>query len=74
MKEQQRSGGLFYQHLNKTLQVGPLMMQQTIHIPTLAHIGLYDLPPHVEAIVAKSGVQTGRVNVYLRRATAAILM
>ncbi len=49
-------------------------MQQTIHIPTPAHNGLYDITPQVEAIVAESGVQTGLVNVYVQGATAGIMI
>jgi len=49
-------------------------MQQTIHISTPAHNGLYDITRQVEAIVAESGVQTGMVNVYAQGATAAIMI
>ena len=45
-------------------------MQQTIHISTPAHNGLYDITRQVEAIVSESGVQTGMVNVYVQGATA----
>jgi thiamine phosphate synthase YjbQ (UPF0047 family) len=38
-------------------------MQQTIHISTPAHNGLYDITSQVEVIVAESGVHTGMVNV-----------
>jgi thiamine phosphate synthase YjbQ (UPF0047 family) len=49
-------------------------MQQTIHISTPAHNGLYDITRQVEAIVAESGVQTGMVNVYAQGATAGIMI
>jgi thiamine phosphate synthase YjbQ (UPF0047 family) len=49
-------------------------MQQTIHISTPAHNGLYDTTRQVEAIVAESGVQQGLVNVYVQGATAGIMM
>lgn len=49
-------------------------MQQTIHISTPAHNGLYDITHQVEAIVAESKVQNGLVNVYVQGATAGIMM
>ena len=49
-------------------------MQQTIHIPTRAHNGLYDITRQVEAIVSESGVRTGLVNVYVQGATAGIMI
>ena len=49
-------------------------MQQTIHISTPAHNGLYDITRQVETIVAESGVQTGMVNVYVQGATAGIMI
>ena len=49
-------------------------MQQTIHISTPAHNGLYDITRQVEAIVAESGVKTGMVNVYVQGATAGIMI
>jgi len=51
-----------------------LQMQQTIHISTPAHNGLYDITRQVETIVAESGVQTGMVNVYVQGATAGIMI
>jgi len=53
---------------------GELLMQQTIHIPTLAHNGLYDITRQVEDLVAESGVQTGLVNVYVQGATAGVMI
>jgi len=49
-------------------------MQQTIHISTTSHNGLYDITRQVEAIVSDSGVQTGMVHVYAQGATAAIMI
>ena len=49
-------------------------MQQTIHISTPSHNGLYDITRQVEAIVSESGVQTGMVNVYVQGATAGIMI
>ena len=49
-------------------------MQQTIHISTPAHNGLYDITRQVEAIVSESGVKTGMVNVYAQGATAGIMI
>ena len=49
-------------------------MQQTIHISTPAHNGLYDITKEVKAIVAESGVQSGLVNVYVQGATAGIMI
>ena len=49
-------------------------MQQTIHISTLAHDGLYDITREVEAIVSESGIASGMVNVYAQGATAAIMI
>lgn len=49
-------------------------MQQTIHISTPAHNGLYDITRQVEAILSESGVQQGMVNVYVQGATAGIMI
>jgi len=49
-------------------------MQNTIHISTPAHNGLYDITTQVEAIVNESKVQTGMVNVYVQGATAGIMI
>lgn len=49
-------------------------MQQTIHISTPAHNGLYDITRQVAAIVSESGVQSGLVNVYAQGATAGIMI
>ncbi len=57
-----------------TFEKGEPLMQQSIHISTLAHNGLYDITPQVEAIVAESGIQTGLVNVYVQGATAGIMI
>lgn len=49
-------------------------MQQTISIPTASREALYDITEEVAALVARSGVQQGLVNVYVRGATAAIMI
>ena len=49
-------------------------MQQTIHISTSDHNGLYDITRQVEAIVRESGVEKGMVNVYVQGATAAVMI
>jgi secondary thiamine-phosphate synthase enzyme len=49
-------------------------MQQIIKISTHAREGLYDLTREVEALVLKSGVITGLTNVYVRGATAGIMI
>mgnify|MGYP006291497089 FL=1 len=50
------------------------MMQQTIHISTPAHNGLYDITRQVEAVVAESGIGSGLVKVYVQGATAGIMI
>ncbi len=49
-------------------------MQQIISIPTTSREALYDITEEVAALVARSGVQQGLVNVYVRGATAAIMI
>jgi thiamine phosphate synthase YjbQ (UPF0047 family) len=49
-------------------------MQQTIHISTPSHNGLYDITRQVEKIVTESGVRSGMVNVYAQGATAGIMI
>ena len=49
-------------------------MQKSIFIPTHAREGLYDITREVEKIVSASVLQTGMVNVYVRGATAAIMI
>ena len=49
-------------------------MQKSIFIPTHAREGLYDITRDVEKIVSASNIRTGMVNVYLRGATAAIMI
>ncbi len=49
-------------------------MQQTIHLSTPAHNGLYDITRQVEAVVAESGIRSGLVNVYVQGATAGIMI
>lgn len=48
-------------------------MQQTIHISTPSHNGLYDITRQLEALISESGVQTGIVNVYVQGATTGIM-
>lgn len=50
------------------------MMQTTIKIPTVAREGLYDITTEVSDVVSRSGCQSGLVNVYVRGATAAIMI
>ena len=49
-------------------------MQKSIFIPTHAREGLYDITRDVEKIVSASNIRTGMVNVYVRGATAAIMI
>lgn len=49
-------------------------MRQTIHISTTAHNALYDITDDVRKIVQASEIQEGLVNVYVRHATAAIMI
>ncbi len=49
-------------------------MQTTITIPTFAREGLYDITEAVADVVSRSGCQSGLVNVYVRGATAAIMI
>ena len=49
-------------------------MQEIISIETGKKSGLYDITEAVEALVAKSRIRTGMVNVYVQGATAAIMI
>ena len=49
-------------------------MQESILIRTTSREALYDITEEVADIVARSGVQQGLVNVYVRGATAAIMI
>lgn len=49
-------------------------MQTIITIETTKREGLYDITREVEKIVSSSNVQSGMVNVYVRGATAAIMI
>jgi secondary thiamine-phosphate synthase enzyme len=49
-------------------------MQEVIQIRTPKHNGLFDITTEVNAIVDKSGIKEGTVNVYVRGATAAIMI
>ncbi len=50
------------------------MLQEFIHRKTLAHEGVYDITSEVKSIVARSGIRTGLVNIYVQGATAAIMI
>jgi len=50
------------------------MMQQTIHISTDKHNGLYDITSMVAEIVKSSKIASGMVNVYVQGATAGIMV
>ena len=49
-------------------------MRKTIHISTDTRNGLYDITEDVKKIVKASEIQNGIVNVYVRHATAAIMI
>ncbi len=49
-------------------------MQELIKIKTSSHEGLYDITKEVSKIIAAKGVKNGLVNVYVRGATAAIMI
>jgi secondary thiamine-phosphate synthase enzyme len=49
-------------------------MQKIISISTHAREALYDITNEVEKVVASSGIETGLVNVYVRGATAGIMI
>jgi len=49
-------------------------MQTTISIRTDAREGLYDITDRIAAVVTESGVRCGTVNVYVRGATAGIMI
>ncbi len=49
-------------------------MQEVIQISTAHHNGLTDITQAVEGIVAESGIKEGLINVYVRGATAAIMI
>ncbi|MBT4398019.1 MAG: YjbQ family protein [Bacteroidetes bacterium] len=49
-------------------------MQEIITITTTAREGLYDITVPIKRIASKSGVSTGILNVYVRGATAAIMI
>ncbi len=49
-------------------------MQKVIKFQTNSREGLYDITREVKSMVAESGVMTGLVNVYVRGATAAIMI
>lgn len=49
-------------------------MQQIIKIATHSHEGLYDITNKVAAVVAESGVKDGLASIYVRGATAAVMI
>ena len=49
-------------------------MQQVIQISTPVNNGLFDVTGEVQEIVGKSGISEGMVNVYVRGATAAMMI
>lgn len=49
-------------------------MQQSIHISTHAREGLYDITREIEEVVTSSNIHEGLVNVYVRGATAGIMI
>lgn len=49
-------------------------MQELIQIRTPQHEGLYDITNEVQKILGKSGIKQGLVNIYVRGATAAIMI
>ncbi len=49
-------------------------MQKIISVSTSAREALYDITNNVEKIVAASKIETGLVNVYVRGATAGIMI
>ena len=49
-------------------------MQEIFSIRTDRQNGLYDITTKIKQIVAKSGILTGIVNVYVQGATAAIMI
>jgi len=49
-------------------------MQKVLTIRTHAREGLYDITRDVDSVVAASGIDTGLVNVYVRGATAGVMI
>ncbi len=49
-------------------------MQQSVFVTTHAREGLYDITRQVEEVVVSAGITTGLVNVYVRGATAGIMI
>jgi secondary thiamine-phosphate synthase enzyme len=49
-------------------------MQHVIQISTPVQNGLFDVTDEVQGIVGKSGINEGMINVYVRGATAAIMI
>lgn len=51
-----------------------VQMQQTILVSSDRHNGLYDITPEVRRVVRDTGVKSGLANIYVRHATAAIMI
>jgi secondary thiamine-phosphate synthase enzyme len=49
-------------------------MQQTITVTTNKRNGLYDITDHVRTVLKVSKVKNGLINIYVRHATAAIMI
>jgi len=49
-------------------------MQTILNLPTGSKEGLFDITTRVREVVSQAGVETGLVNVYVRGATAAIMI
>jgi len=49
-------------------------MQKSVTIKTTSREGLYDITDTIKRIVEESGIQTGMVSVYVRGATAGIMI
>jgi secondary thiamine-phosphate synthase enzyme len=49
-------------------------MRKTFHLSTDAHNGLYDITSEIKKIVKQSETENGIVHVYVRHATAAIMI
>jgi secondary thiamine-phosphate synthase enzyme len=49
-------------------------MQKIIIVPTSAREELRDITPEIERVVEEAAIKTGLVNVYVRGATAAIMI
>lgn len=55
-------------------RVKVIKMQKVLYIKTYKKEGLYDITDHAEIFVAESGITEGLLNVYVRGATAGIMI